>query len=62
MMSLFAQVKNDGRPAGFFEDNSIWMLIGLGVLLLFGLFFVIIFFSFAEVIVILFLYIIGDQR
>ena len=41
MTPLFAQAKN-----GFFGDQSIWMLIGLGVLLLFGLFFVIIFFSF----------------
>jgi len=41
MTPLFAQAKN-----GLFGDQSIWMLVGLGVLLLFGLFFVIIFFSF----------------
>ncbi|MEI7683742.1 MAG: flotillin-like protein FloA [Planctomycetota bacterium] len=42
MTELFAQV----RPNGLTGDTSIWMLIGLGVLLLFGLFFVIVFFSF----------------
>src|SRR5712671_4892225 len=42
MTPLLAQAKNNG----FLGDQSIWMLIGLGVLLLFGLFFVIIFFSF----------------
>ncbi len=42
MTSLFAQ----NKPDNFFGDHSIWMPVGLGVLLLFGLFFVIIFFSF----------------
>jgi uncharacterized protein YqfA (UPF0365 family) len=42
MAPLFADAKN-----GFMGDlGSIWMLIGLAILLLFGLFFVIIFFSF----------------
>src|SRR5471032_2832887 len=43
MTPLFAQAKNNGFIPG---DQSIWMLVGLGVLLLFGLFFVIVFFSF----------------
>ncbi len=44
MTALFAQQKNDG----LFGEQSIWMLVLFGVLLLFGLFFVIVFLSFVK--------------
>jgi uncharacterized protein YqfA (UPF0365 family) len=48
MTALFAQAQGQAPAAknGFLGDQSLWMLIGLAILLLFGLFFVIIFFSF----------------